>query len=496
MMLLKKDSLRFDKLLLYGSICLMAVLTGALTVIQNSLAAWIALLIVLMIIAVRLVVLPVHAKALIFLGASALLITVYPIARVVVAGVPVYFVDIFTGITLVLAILDARRSEFNRDSRMILLFAFCVLLWVPSWIHEMLLTGLYLEPAYMFARNLLSASMFLSIILIVRDRRDFTTVALCLVGGMAATALISGLESAPVEGNPVRSLLVSLYPPLEARYASYLAKDAPVRASALLQGANVVGGVICAIVPFAYSLISWRVLPRLRAFLVVCLFLGLVGLGVTYSRSSLLSLLVILLVLTWKEKGRKRSYLIVFALICLFLIVLGETTGYYQESFVAGKIEGLLGVDPLADYNNAARVMAYTGVIPFLFQNPLWIFLGRGFAFGDLLSRDLINNQALLQIMQTQHHSIVVLNFYDQGLLPAVVGVLIFLVCLVKAISLTTKVSRGDYWIPLSLLASLFGMIPFMLTDHFYASLPYMQSLYFLVIGLTVCAPYFVRGPD
>ncbi len=495
-MLLKTNPLRFDRLLLYGGICILAILTGALTVRENSFAGWIALLVVLMIIAVKLVALPLHINALIFLSASVLLMTVYPIARVVVAGVPIYFIDLFSGITLVLAILDSRRSKIKHDPRMLLLVAFYVLLWLPSWIHEMVLTGLYLEPAYMFARNLVSASMFFSIILIVRNRRDFTLVALSLVGGMAATALISGLESAPIEANPVRSLLILLYPPLEARYASYLARGSPIRVSALLQGANVVGGMICAVLPFAYTLISWRVLPRLRAILVVCLILGLVGLGVTYSRSSLLSVLALLLVLTWKEKGRKRGYLIAFVLIGLFLIILGEATGYYQESFVAGKIEGLLGVDPLADYNNAARVMAYTGVLPFLHQNPLWIFLGRGFAFGDLLSRDLINNQALLQIMLTQHHSVFVLNIYDQGLLPAVVGIVIFLVCLFKALSLTTKVSRIDYWIPLSTLASLVGMIPFMLADHFYASLPYMQSLYFLVIGLTACTPPIAQSQD
>lgn len=443
-----------------------------------------------------LLVTPAHKTKTVLLGGTLFLLCVYPAARVVVRGnMPIYFIDILIGAALLFTLFGNRaKQEWSSSMPLPFLVA---LFWLPSsllsFVHEVLITGIFLEPLYMLIRTLLSISLFFVIPSLVRSRRALDIVLWCLVIGVTISATLGFLQSLPIPNNPVRPILddLSTYN-LERKYARYEAAGRPVRAISLMGTSNITGAAIIITLPLTLGMYNAeRFRRRWIALWWMLIFQGL-GIAATYSRSTFLGTILVLWMLVHRGiRGRQRG-LASAGLLLLILLILGNSTGLFRFEFLADKFASLQ--DPSLGYTetNQARLIAYRDAAFFLLSHPLWIIAGRGFAYNDLLGRGLVSSLAVRQILNTPEHSLLVATFYHRGLLAMIVLVFIWLTSF-RLVRGQQSQAHGvvhessEYgWLAYAIQTSLIGLLPFWAFDHFFGTSIHSQALLFAFLSLVV----------
>ncbi len=465
---------------------------GADTILAASGAAAAALILITM---------SISQAQIALLSGVLLVLTVHPTARVVAPGnIPLYSIDILIGLLLVTILVQVRRGAEKLDLSFAWPLPFLVMLfWLPStvlsYFNEIALTGVWLETTYMLARNLLSISMFFLIAALARSPRALRILLWCLVIGMAITALLSIINSLLPADHPLLAYLDNLTPAdLSGKQTQYLSSGQPVRSRALIGGPNALGSLIAAIWPLAFGMFASGQFRRCRLLLLVILLTATLGLFTTYSRTAYLSLALVVAALAFHGiRGQGRALRIVVLLLTIALII-GIEAGAFEPEFILGKFASLRTAP--GEHFNQARVEAYVNMVPFLVSHPLWLATGRGLATYDLTLRRVIrpSELALSDVIDTENHSLIVMTFYQRGLLSAIILVLIWLVSL--WLLRTRRPSGGiapvmasEYgWLVISMQATLISLIPSILFDHFFNSSLHMQTLMFVIFGLAVVA--------
>jgi hypothetical protein len=470
------------------------ILTAGFGVLIGSEALPPGLIVVVMVmflLVVTAIARPYQESRVILLAYLLFLLAFYPTARIEIGNMPLYFVDILTGLLLLPIILRnevfSARSMYARR-----LYMFVTLLWLPStifsFLHEVLLTSIWLETTYMLTRVLLSLSIFFLIPVIVQNERELRLLLMTIASGAAATATLAVINAALPVDHPVLEFINSLTPSdLQLFQRRYLEGSGVVRARALIGGPNHLGSLL---------ILSWSIIYAMfnsghfrRTLLGPILFIVFLGIIVTYTRSVYLGFA---LIITWflLKSARNRGRIILNIIIALLLgLVVVSSTNLFNFDFIIGRFMSI-SEQGTADDGNAARVDAYTQVPGYLVNNPQWLFVGRGFATYDLALRGLLERDVVrADFVSTETHSTIVATFYQRGLLSTVIFIAVWL----SAYYLMNRYIRPDNpyrWLAIGVQSALIGMIPGWLFDHFYVNTIHMQTFMYLIFGLAAVTAY------
>jgi hypothetical protein len=314
---------------------------------------------------------------------------------------------------------------------------------------------------------------------------------------MVLSSVLSLVNSLLPANHPLLIFLDSQTPAdLQSFHERYLETVGVVRARALIGGPNHLGAllVICWGITFGMA-ISPYFKPR-RLLLAIILLVSTLGIITTYTRSAYLGFALIVLWFFFRSSGQRGKILFSGAIALVIGLTIFMSTDLFNFDFIMSRFASISEA-PSTDYGNNARLRAYSEAPAFLVDNPQWLFVGRGFATFDLWLRGLLSNDLLKsEIVRTQNHSLIIMTFYQRGLLSAVLLVGIW----IAAFILNRRYSRqrqDEYrWLAISLQASLVGMLPAWLFDHFFASTIHMQTIMLMVFGLTIAMTWVANRPD
>lgn len=423
----------------------------------------------------------------------------HPTLRIVINNIPLYFVDILLGILLI-SIIFSRESFSNQTVYARGLAGMAMIFWIPSSIfsffYEVSLTNIWLETFYMLVRTLLSISICFVIPATIQTRRKLYAFLWVLPAGMLLSSILSLTNSLLPIDHPILIFLDSLTPAdLQTFQARYLENVGVVRARALIGGPNQLGALLIICWGITFSMYMSSHFKQRRWLLGIALFVSTLGIITTYTRSVYLGFALIILWLFFKSSGQRGRILFSVAIALVIGLTVLWSTDLFNFDFILARFASI-SEEPVADYGNNARIRAYTEAPAFLVDNPQWLFIGRGFAIFDLWLRGLLSNDLLKsEIVRTQNHSLIVMTFYQRGLISAILIVGMWL----SAFVLTGKYSRQEndfQWLAIGLQASLVGMLPSWLFDHFFASTIHMQTIMFMVFGLTITMTWLANRPE
>ena len=458
--------------------------------------------------ALALVAMPARKAKMTLLAGTFLLLTVHPLARVVVRGnIPIYFIDVLVALLLLVVLLQraGEKPDWASVRPLPLLVA---LFWLPStffsFVNEARLTGIWLETTYMLLRTLLSISMFFVVPTLVRNRRDLHVVLWCLVIGMVIASGLGILNSLLPPDSPLIDYLDSLTPTELARHeAEYFQVGIPVRARGLVGNPHGLGTLISLIWPLAFGMYISGQFQCKRFALWLILLAGSVGLVTTYTLSTYAGFLLMVSTLALRRSRGRVRVLIALVLILVLFLVGGEASGLLRLNYIVDRLDDVLVSlqIPSVRSSTTARLWAYSNVPHFLLSHPLWLVVGRGFATEDLETRGLIPSLTSLDWVRTEQHSLFVATLYERGLMATVVLALIWLTSFrlmnrrQPGIKSGKARSPGYNWLTVSMQAALVGLLAEWMSN-FYTVTPHMRALIFALFGLVVVAHRFVAsGP-
>jgi hypothetical protein len=450
---------------------------------------------------------PIRRIRELLLGGLLISLTIYPTARVVAPGnLPIYLTDILTGLLLASLFLQRDRPKPDTDPDVRNLIFLVFLFWIPSTIfstlHEIGITGIVLEPVYILIRTLLSIGVFFVILNLIRDRRYLHLVLWSLVIGMSVTAFLSILNSTLPPNHPIQLFLDSLTPiDLARKIELYATSGSPIRSRALIGSVNAAGALMTMTWALCVGMLVSGEFKKRQGWLWVMLALGVLGVILTYSRSALISLALVIVTFIFRRAyGRRRTIAGVVLGVILLLMVLTLFGSAFDMDFVFEKFASIASftTDTIRD-SNTARIMAYVNMPGFLVKHPPWLVVGRGMATEDLMTRGLLAPSLIdSDIFRTENHSLLAITFYQRGLLAMLVLILIYVLALrvvtKRPFSLARRSRRAppmNNWLQVTIQASLVGMLSPALFDHLFGSHLNMQALLFLFLGLAVVAHRF-----
>ncbi len=440
-----------------------------------------------------------------------LLLTIYPVARVVLPGnLPLYFVDAIAGLLLLTIGLRprfVRRYWSDVQPLPILVLIYMFPSTIFSTINEISLTGVYLEPLYMLVRTFATVGMFFVIATVTRRYMHVKVILWCLTIGMAVTAVLSMLNSWLPLTHPIQTLMDDLSPiNLSKAVNSYLIGGQPIRGRALLQSPLAVGGLISLAWPLALGLyLTTR--DKIRQYIIVALMIiAAVGLLTSYSRIAYMNFAIVLVMFVFmsptgsRGSTRQMRTLAVIAAAVLVLVPIAVNAGLLRFDWIIGKFEDL--AQPGETSNDMARILAYEDMFKLMTNGPSWLlFYGRGFSAGDLLDRGLIElSPEMLRIFAPYRSSVWVSTFYERGLLSALLLTALALLTLwvtqkAKKLAKDDPFLEARYnWLLITLQISICCQLPAWVFDHYLVSLLYVQAVLFGTFGLAVALYWLIQA--
>lgn len=419
----------------------------------------------------------------------------HPTARIVLSGIPIYLVDILIFLVFVSFVFTRRPSSFQfRDagSLVLLLSVF----WIPStlfsYLHEILLTEIYLEVTFMFFRTLLSIGIAFLIPMSIITEEDVRIFLWAMVFGGFLSAILAVVNSFLPPGDPVLAFIDNLTPSDLAEYQlRYIDTIGNVRARALAGGPNHLGFLLNIAFAASLGLVISNRQKKNRILLSAIVAVIMLGVVVTFTRSAYVgAILIVFWFVLRSGANRGRIVLTGIAATIMIGVVMGQD--WVNFDFILERFASI--PDWEQDYGNSVRVLAYADAPAYLNEHPQWIFVGRGFAMFDLWLRGLLSEEIIQSsIANTENHSTFIMTMYQRGLISMFVLIGIWAIAFSTAYRSQGRAKANSIrHLYVTIGAALLGILPGMLFDHFPASSIRTQTAMFMVFGCAV----LLRVPD
>jgi len=426
-----------------------------------------------------------------WLAVSVFFITALTGARIDFGPLPIYLVDGFIAVALILVLRNPRIPM--RTIQPIYLFSaiyFCTI--IVSEINGAFSYGLVLEPIYMIVRYGLGISLVIILPRLIAKPFEFLIILKAALAGLLVTSLITILSSLP----PTRPLVMDtvfswniLAPSMSARglerQIMLWGEDAALRGNSLVGSANMTGGFLCTLLPIAF--IAYRSFKHERRWrsiaLLACVFAPL-GAFATYSRAAWfgVGLIVIVVGFLGYLKGR---HLLIF--VCLVGILLIFATDIPRQWFffehIGRRTQSML-TDPLESRGDRERFLSYYEPFQHFIENPSWLFVGAGCAGNKMMGRGELDD-LVFDLEERATHSAFSMAYYNFGMVGAVchITLMVFAFALILKNMRRTRYHKEEHFIWQSLLAVWLGMTPWWLFGHSAASIPRGSMFFFLIFG-------------
>jgi hypothetical protein len=398
------------------------------------------------------------------------LITAYPVARIVVQGVPVYVADIVALVALIGLVLHGPRLSGYGKAVLVYLF-----LWVPALLHEITSLGIILAPLYGFMRDSLAVLVFFLGFALARrldGAERFVTIA--AAGTLVTSALAVAQEAGPASG-AVRHLLLILAPDFTpGAYHSY-----PNRAFGLFAAATILScflGVMIALLIGSLPALS----PRRQILAGSAAAAAVAAEIATASRQWLPAVALALVVLAIVRVGII-ARLFVLGSVTLAVIWLLAAHGALDSSYAQQRFERL-GRD---DVNVQTRLARQREFFSTAYERPITTVIGHGFAGQDIVSRALVTENAAQELRVGVNDNSFLLEVFNHGLGAGVLYVVLAFVALARV--LAASAWQGDRGVYASAVASaLSAAILLHLFDRTFSEAIFMKAFFWLLVGLAV----------
>lgn len=413
------------------------------------------------------------------------ILAAFPYARISVGALPVYIYDIVIIIGLYTVIRKTGLPS-GRFGAMLMVYTMAYLCFLLlSQVKEAFDIGFPVDSAYYGIRYSIASLSGIFFFVSFRSEvlRRFILSGLAI--GMVVNAVVAIAYSLPGFGWLRLFLLESsfLFPgrTFTALDENGLAEIA-MRARTFVGGPNVVAGWIVCCLPLAAYYFYSNNRSNTRYLSVMVVIFGLLGSLFTYSRTAYIGMVLIIAYSLFSRSG-KFGRVVVSAIVVL-VMAWGARPDISSNStmfdFVIGKFEGIASSD--RSYSDEARVATYTKVIPFLIDNPEWIFFGSGLGAQKTASKNNIKNQFnVLKFESSETHAVWAANIYFIGLCGSIV---VTLMLLTLYIAFFVTMGRVNHDIILFFRMILIGIVPFYMFTHFFSDKVSGVALLFAIAGM------------
>jgi len=444
-----------------GAVGLLAVLLGAAVAYGHSLA----LLQVTVALVLAAVVVAASGRPAVALAALGFALGSFPVARVVLGGVPLYATD---ALVLLLVVWVVRTHEPLSGYGWLVLGYLAS--WIPAWLHQIATLHLVLAPGYGLVRNVLAVAVFFPAYLLARRGSVRLGWVAALAAGASVTALLAVYQAAaPAAAN---SLLTTLSPD----FTTTALKTYPHRAFALFTAPTTLAGFLCmAILLFIATARAGR--PGVTRLLVLGAFLSALGLVATYSRQWVPALVAGLAALAWLRLGVARR-VIGFAAVALAATWLVLATGTLSGSYLSERFSALR----TGDVNVQTRISRQRAFVDLARREPATFMVGKGFAGQDLVERGLVDTSTASALRSGLNDDVFLLEVFNHGIVAGVLYAALFVTALVRTLAAARR-RTADSPLLAGIGAALAAALVLQVSDNYFSESVFMKTFLWLLIG-------------
>ena len=426
-----------------------------------------------------------HTYALKLLCIAVLLLFAAPKIRVEVGPIPIYLIDLFIFLTF----YHARKlPNLPYRTPYESLVRFILFMIVTNEFLNGLRIGTLIQPFYLMVRMSLAVSLFFALPKIIRKPKDLSKIIkYALIGGfITATLLI--FSSLPITiTRSISAILLSnpiLMPNADSLSQSLINAGSNAYRGTSLIGVSILSGAFLNVIwPLLFLLLTfYKPKGILRHLLYITLALIPVGIIMTYSRGAILALLLIVFGMVFFQKGKYRQVVLGLLVITYFGF---NFIGFQSELFMFDRIERRTIAalnNPYDDEQESERINAYVEPFGHILKNPLYLFIGEGFARSKVRGSYNLSGG-----INRADHAVFAKAYYSYGMITSLSLVFLYLFLLnytFKIIKKTPKSSLFLSKLTRILFVVLIGFSSWFIFGHAAVSQPRGTILMFFVFGL------------
>ena len=424
-----------------------------------------------------------HAKALKLMCLTVLVLFAAPKINFKIGPLPLYLIDLLILLTMNYARKLPKLSYGLPYKSLVSFILFMIL--VNEFLNGLLI-GTLLQPIYLMIRMSLAVSLFFLVPRIIRSPKDLIKLLRFGLLGALITSLLLIFSSLPM----TRGLsLILLSNPILTPNANYLSTGILAAGSSAIRGSSLVGVSILSgaflnvIWPLLFLLLNFYkpkgILKYVLYFTIVSVPLGVI---MTYSRGAILALILVSIGFVIFQKGKFRSIivgLLVFGFIGISFIGFDSKLFYFDRitERTTAAIE-----NPYEDERESERIEAYIQPFGHLLNNPIYLFLGEGFARSKVS-----NTPDLSDGINRADHAVFAKAYYAYGLITSFLIILLFGLLANYTFKLIRKNSNTKFFsskLTRLLFVLLMGFSSWFTFGHAAVSNPRGTMLMFFVFGL------------
>ncbi|MCS4101399.1 hypothetical protein GGP69_001353 [Salinibacter ruber] len=320
---------------------------------------------------------------------------------------------------------------------------------------------------------------------VIDSYEKYLSLLKVLVAGSLVLGIVAILYSLPWTGSIVRSGLFQndvLYQPREWVGNSVISEVQSYRATSLAGSPNVVACYSTVLWPISYFVYRsaasskvWRIVSLASVLLLP------ISAVLTFSRSALLSLLLIVIVFLLKSIQRKSIGPVLLLIFSLSMIYYVAPEKYLASNRLYDATTRLL--EGRAKQTDISRIESHTEPFSFVSENYSWFFAGTG-----LGARKMRNNMTYpgpKDALNWQYmHSFLGAGTHQIGLMPTFAILTLIFYCLVKYSVNYIKTRDQGWGLTTIVTTSVLCILVFFAVEHFFISFP--RSMLFLMLTLSV----------
>jgi hypothetical protein len=395
----------------------------------------------------------------------AFLIAAFPVARVVLHGVPIYGTDVLA----LLLVAGALRlgGELSGYAWVVVVY---LASWVVSWLHELLSLQLVLAPTYGLIRNVLAVSIFFPAYLAAKKYGGQTSWVIALAVGASVTAFLALFQD--VASSPANRVLQALAP----NFTTSALKTYPNRAFALFTAPTTLAGFFT-VATLLLIAASNAVERRQRKYVLVATFLCVLGMLATYSRQWVPALAAGLVALAWMRLGMSRR-VIAAAAVTLFVASLLLSTGVLSSSYLDARFSTL----GTSDVNVQTRISRQKTFISLVKSDPTTFAVGKGFAGQDLVARGLVSAPAADTLRTGLNDNVFLLEVFNHGIVAGLLYLGLFMTATFRILGAARR-RVGSTALLAGIGSALVAAFVLQLSDNYFSEAVFMKMFLWLLIG-------------
>jgi hypothetical protein len=424
-----------------------------------------------------------HAAALKYLCFTVLVLFGAPKAGVKIGPIPIYLIDF-----LIILMLYHLRKLPNLPYRTPYesLVRFILFMILTNEFLNGLRIGTLIQPFYLMVRMSLAVSLFFALPKIVRKPKDLSKIIKYALIGVFITATLLIFSSLPFTRS-ISAILLSnpiLMPNADSLGQSLIEAGSNADRGTSLIGVSILSGAFLNVIwPLLFLLLTfYKPKGILRHLLYITLALIPVGIIMTYSRGAILALLLIVFGMVFFQKGKYRQVVLGLLVITYFGF---NFIGFQSELFMFDRIERRTIAalnNPYDDVQESERINAYVEPFGHILKNPLYLFIGEGFARSKVRGSPKLSGG-----INRADHAVFAKAYYSYGMITSLSLVFLYLFLLNYTFKIIKKTPNSSLFLSKLtriLFVVLIGFSSWFAFGHAAVSQPRGAMLMFFVFGL------------